>query len=234
MVFFQEALGVDDVLEALLGFEAGGGQDAAVQVPEAETLQVGGAALVVQNEGRDAVAQALLEHQQPSDPAVPIVEGADALKAHMEVQDLQQGHFLQVFILADQLAHLGVDVLGRGSFQFVQVVLLSAVNPDAALAPALVKGAVEHQIVQPLDVGLGQRLGSCVDDVIYAEHVIRGFDEVVHLDGLEAGLYLVRLEDLRDLGEHETVAGHAPIRVGKVGLYIVIQAVVHLLGLLLP
>ena len=85
MVFFQKPLGVDDVLETLLGFEAGGGKDAAVQVPQAQALQVGGAALVVQDEGRNAVAQAFLEHQQPSDPAVPIVEGTDALKAHMEV-----------------------------------------------------------------------------------------------------------------------------------------------------
>ena len=40
MVFFQEPLGVDDVLEALLGFEARGGQDAAVKIPEAEALRV--------------------------------------------------------------------------------------------------------------------------------------------------------------------------------------------------
>ena len=59
MVFFQEALGVDHVFEALLGFKAGGGKDAAVQVPEAQTFQVSGAAFVVQDEGRDAVAQAL-------------------------------------------------------------------------------------------------------------------------------------------------------------------------------
>ncbi len=55
-------------------------------------------------------------------------------------------------------------------------------------------------------------------------YVIRGFDEIVHLDRLKAGLDLVRLKDLRDLGEHEPVAGHAPVRVGKVGLHVVIQA----------
>ncbi len=233
MVFFQEALGVDHVFETLLGFEAGGGEDAAIQVPEAQALQVGGAAFVVNDERRDAVAQALLEHQQPSDPAVPIVEGTDALKVHVEVQDLQQSHFLQVLILSKQLAHLGVDVLGCGSFQFFQVVGLGAVDTDAALPPALVKGPVEHQIVQPLYVGLGQRLGGGVDDVIHAEQVIGSLDKIVHLDGLEAGLDLVRLEDLRDLSEHQPVAGHAPVGVGEVGLHIVVQAVIHFLGLLL-
>lgn len=54
--------------------------------------------------------------------------------------------------------------------------------------------------MQPLDVGLGQRLGGGVNNVIHAEHVIGGFDEFVHLDWLKAGLDLVRLEDLRDLG----------------------------------
>ncbi len=234
MVFFQEALGVDHVFEALLGFEAGGREDAAVQVPEAQTLQVSGAALIVQDEGRYAVAQALLEHEKPTDPAVPVVKGPDALKAHVEVQDLQQCDLRQPLVLPQELTHLGVDVLGRGSFQFFQVVGLGAVDTDAAFAPALVEGAVEHLIVQPLDVGLGQRLGGGVDDVIHAEHMVGGLDKIVHLDGFEAGLDLVCVEDFRDLGEHQPVAGHAPVRVGKVGLYVVIKAVEHLFSLLLP
>ena len=87
--------------------------------------------------------------------------------------------------------------------------------------------------MQPLDVGLGQRLGGGVDDVIHAEQVIGSLNEIIHLDGLEAGLDLVRLEDLRDLSEHQPVAGHAPVGVGEVGLHVVIEAVEHFLGLLL-
>lgn len=234
MVLLQQALGVDHVLETLLGFEAGSGEDAAVKIPEAEALQVGGAALIVQNEGNDAVAQALLEHQKSSDPTIPVIKGADALKAHVEVQDLQQSHFLQMLILTQKLAHLGIDILGCRGFQLAQIVGCGAVRPDAALATALGEGAVEHQIVKPLDVGLGQRLGGGVNDVIHAEHVVGGFNEVIYLNWLKAGLDLVRLKDLRDLGEHEPVAGHAPVAEGEVRLNVIKQAMVYLLGLLLP
>ncbi len=34
--------------------------------------------------------------------------------------------------------------------------------------------------------------------------------------------------------EHEPVAGHAPVAVGEVRLNVIIQAMVYLLGLLLP
>lgn len=233
VVLFQQPLGVDDVFEALLGFEARRGEDAAVQIPETEAFQVGGAAFVIQDEGRDAVAQALFEHQQPPDPSVPVVEGPNAFKAHVEIQDLQQGHFLQVLIFTKQLAHLGVDVLGRRGFQLIQIVGCSTVRPNAALATALGESTIEHQVVQPLDVGLGQRLGGSVDDVIHTEHMVSGLNEIVHLDGFKAGLDLVRLEDLRDLREHQPVAGHASVAVGEVGLHVVIQAMEHFLGFLL-
>ena len=51
--------------------------------------------------------------------------------------------------------------------------------------------------------------------MIHAEYVIRGFDEVIHLDRLKAGLDLVRLKDLRDLSEHETAAGRAAVGAGE-------------------
>ena len=73
-----------------MGFEAGSEQSGLVHIPFADAFEILRTPFIVEDEGRDLVAQALLEHEQPTDAPVAVSEGADALKAHMEVQNLRQ------------------------------------------------------------------------------------------------------------------------------------------------
>ena len=70
-------------LEAHLGFHTDIHQNTAILVPLADAVQIAGAALIVDDKGRDLVPEAFLEHQQASDATVTIFKGMDALKPNM-------------------------------------------------------------------------------------------------------------------------------------------------------
>ena len=76
----QKALQGDLRLETHLGFHTDIHQDTAILVPLADAVQIAGAALIVDDEGRNLVPETFLEHQQATNATVTIFKGMDALK----------------------------------------------------------------------------------------------------------------------------------------------------------
>ena len=76
-------------------------------------MEVVGAAFVVQDEGHDFVAEALFEHQKSADTTVAVFERMDPFKSNVEIQNPKQIDLFQAFILSQQYAQLGVDILRR-------------------------------------------------------------------------------------------------------------------------
>jgi len=136
-------------------------------------------------------------------------------------------------ILSQQCTQLGVDILWRCGLGFAQGERLFPVlaGMDGILSD--VDRSFREQLMEVLDVGLGQRLHSCLDDVVDAGEVVVGFDQVIDFDRFKAHVDLTCFEDLFHLCPHEPITGHAVIAVAKVDLDIVVQAMVDTLGLLL-
>ena len=100
----MELLQGDLGLKAHLSFHADIDQDAAIIVPLTDAVEVAGAALIVDDEGYDIVTEAFLEHQQATDTTVAILEGADTLKLHVEIQNLMEADICLRFVLLEQLS----------------------------------------------------------------------------------------------------------------------------------
>lgn len=229
---FLQLLQVDPGLEASLCFEAGREQGGSIHVPFADAFEILRAPLVIEDERRDLMAQALFEHEQPADASIAIREGADAFKAHMEVQNLCQLHFIEALVFGDQSAHLGSNVLWRRGFRLANGTGIPAILARMKLEFTLRHGAVAEHGVELADIGLGDAVGSGIDDVADTVEVVIRLDEIVHLDGLKANGHLAFLVDFLYLCEHQTVAGQAVGAVAEVDLYVIVETVVDLLGAL--
>ena len=90
--------------EAHLSFHADIQEDTALLVPLTDAIEIAGAALIVDDKGRDTVAQAFLEHQQATDTTIAILEGADALELNMKIQNLVKADICLRFVLLEQLS----------------------------------------------------------------------------------------------------------------------------------
>ena len=106
------------------------GVGAIVPFPNDESLMIAGldmwrynepAPFIIKDERRYFMAQTLFEHEQSTEATVAICKGMDALKAHMEIQDLRQLYFIKTFVFGNQRTHLGADVLGGVVFVLSRV-----------------------------------------------------------------------------------------------------------------
>ena len=67
---------------------------------------------VIDDEGHDAAAQTFLEQDQTPDAAVAVLKGMDALKGHMEVQQLVQRLVRRLVVLPQEFCHRRADLAG--------------------------------------------------------------------------------------------------------------------------
>jgi len=155
-----------------LGFLAGSKQGGFVVVPVAEALEILRAAFIIQDEGHDFVAEAFFEHQESADTTVAILEGMDSFEAYMEIQDLKQVDLFQTFVLSQQRTQPRVDVFRRRSLGFSQSARLFPVlaGMDGILSD--IDRSFREQLMEVFDIGLGQRLHGCLDDVVDAGEVV--------------------------------------------------------------
>ena len=79
-----DAEAAKQLLKGVLSRSARVEQVAPLPAPLCEPVIVEQLHLVRDDEGRDAVAQALLEHDEPAHAAVPVLEGVDGLELGME------------------------------------------------------------------------------------------------------------------------------------------------------
>ena len=83
---FEELLQVDLRGKAILSGKADFRENAVILVPMTDALQILMAALVIEDEGRDAVPQTLFEYDHSSHATVAVIEGPDALEADVEMK----------------------------------------------------------------------------------------------------------------------------------------------------
>ena len=106
-----ELLEFDLGFEAVLGFHYHVYQFVAVDLPLFDTPEIAGAALVVDDEWHNAVAQAFLEHKQSTHATVAVLEGEDFLEADVEVQNVIAFDVGLFFVVGDQLCQTGMDLV---------------------------------------------------------------------------------------------------------------------------
>lgn len=71
---------------------------------------------VLNNKRHDIVFETFLEHDQPLDTSVAVLEGVNALKPHMERKDIFKHHRFLAVILIEQPFHFRRHFLGQGCF----------------------------------------------------------------------------------------------------------------------
>ncbi len=99
--------------ESILGGEAGVHEEAFFTVPFFEATVVEQLQVILDNEGNNIVLQTLLKEDQAAYTAVPVLEGMDAFKCHMEGYDVFKSLRGQRVIVCLQFAHLTGNFLGR-------------------------------------------------------------------------------------------------------------------------
>ena len=87
-VFIRYSEIIQIFLECILRRQAGVGQVSFFPVPLLQSAVIEPFYAVLNNKRHTIVFQAFLEHNQPTDTPVAVLEGVDALKPHMERKDI--------------------------------------------------------------------------------------------------------------------------------------------------
>ena len=95
----------------VLGGEDGVCEIAVYMAPFTKAAIIEELEVVCDDEGDDAVGQALLEYHQAADAAIAILEGMDTLEADVEIEDLCKGLWAEFVIFSQQGLHLVVYFL---------------------------------------------------------------------------------------------------------------------------
>jgi len=191
-------------LKAGLGFQGDFHERFVGVVPGDDSPHVGGSPLIVDDEGVDAMAEALLHHYQPAHAAVIVLEGSDHLEFDVEIQNtLHVGRVLLV-VLQEGSEARAYDFRGN-----TELLHGPAVFAGQDFLPAVGIGAVGEGVVELFDEGLGQWQGEVVNDISHGGEVVRRLDDIVHLHRLKAAEELVFAVDLLHQVPGEAVAGHA-------------------------
>lgn len=138
-------------LEAGLGFEGDFHERFVGVVPGDDASHIGGSPLIVDDEGVDAMAEALLHHYQPTHTAVIVLEGPDPLESDVEIQDaLHVGRVLLVVL------QQGSEAWAYGLRGDTVLLHGSAVFAGQDFLPAVGIGAVGEGVVELFDESLAQ------------------------------------------------------------------------------
>ena len=178
----QEALQGDLRLETHLRFHADIHQNTAILVPLADTIQIAGAALIVDDEGRDLVPEAFLEHQQATDTTIAIFEGMDALEPDMEIENLMEADIFLRFVFFEQLIDSCRDLGRWGSLSELGRSGCPAISGGDGRMALMAAALAEQGGLQLLDESLRQRLHGVGEDYIHTEEVVTCLDDIVDLD----------------------------------------------------
>ena len=174
------------------------------------------------DEGGDAVFQALLQEDEPPDAPVAVLKRVDLLEAHMKVDDVLEG-LVGILVPREEFRHFAMDVLRGARLHFAGHVGQTLVITDrkpffAAVARAALELRVEH-----LDIALRQRGARRFDHEIDAAEMVRGLDDIV--DGQVAGQVAdrLRLEDPARLLARQAAPLHVIRVVSEVDLEPVVK-----------
>lgn len=195
-----------------------------VNIPLGDAVEVVGAVLIVDDNRGKAVAQALLEHQQTADATVAVIKGADALELHVKIQDVLQGDRLLGLVFLTHGGEGGAHLIWGDVQPGFKRGVRGAVGAGGLLlvpmaAQVAKQGAVEFGKETRL-----QLLHGIVQNEVYTDEMVAGFDEVIELHFFVGRQDLVLVVEKLYLIEGETVAGHAVGGIGQSGLQIIVDA----------
>ena len=173
-----------------------------VIVPDAAVISSSG--FVLEDEGREFVAEAFFEEEDAAQAAVVVGEGVDLLEGNMEAQELFQAVWRSL-VDTQKVGEGFADVLWWES----EFALLCA---EAAGVQAAVEGgggAGGQDAVVAFDEQHGQRLHDRVKHGPDAAEMVDRLHQIVYLHGFEGRADLARAIDLLHLLPGQPVAGHA-------------------------
>ena len=157
-----------------------GKQGGLVHITFADAFEVFYTPFVIEDERRYFVPKAFLEHEQPPNTPVAICEGMDALKAHMEVQDLFHIHRSFLVFLQDG-GQRRDDILMRDT----DLGLGKAEHSRLQFCLSVGIGAVCKDLVQVLDEKRRQLSFDIVDDMSHDFEMVDDFNDVICICGLK-------------------------------------------------
>ena len=193
-------------------------------VPVFQTVVIKQLNALVDDERHDVKPQALLEHNEPPDAAVSVLERVYLLEPRVEFHDVLKGFRRAVFVLRKEPAHFRVDVpRERGNFA-ADLVRLFLVVPDREPRFPAVGSSGFQNAVKLLDERFGQPFTAVLNDEVNAAEVVGRFDDVVHVDSFVfQHADRVGFEDVACLVGGQPTALHVVGIVGQLHLYLVVD-----------
>ena len=101
----QKALQGDLRLEAHLGLHTDIHQNTVILVPLTDTIQIAGAALVVDDKGSNTMSETFFEHEKSANATIAVFKWANTFELYMEIQNLVEADILLRFVFFDQRGH---------------------------------------------------------------------------------------------------------------------------------
>ena len=176
-----EFLELDLGFEAVLGFHDYVYQFVPVVVPLFDASEVSGAALIVDDEWHNIVAQAFLKEDQSANTAIAVFKGEYLLETDVEVQNVIALDIGLFFVVGDQFCQTGTDLVRVQELAVTGTGCDCPVLAGAHLLPILVHCAGHQNLVKLADELLGQRFHHVVKDVVHAMDMVQNLDDVRHL-----------------------------------------------------
>ena len=178
---------IQQAAESVLAVQAGIGQPASFVLPFGQAPVVVQLLVILDEEGDDAMAETLLEGDEPADPAVAVLERMNALKLPVKPNDVVDGDGLGGLISGEQVFHAGGNILWLGGLKATDHVGALLVVAHSEPRQSGILGSLFQDAVQFFDNGFGERRLRLVYHVVNSPEVVDGLDDVIHRDGLVHG-----------------------------------------------
>ena len=168
-------------LESSLSSDANGSEDRAVLTPKANAVEVIRAVLIVDDDGSNVVAKALLEHQQASYASVAVIEGTDALELHVKVQNILEGDIGDTLVTLEHGGQLFTDGCRRNFETCFEGCRARAKDSGLDRCHLVSTDITEKKRVQFERKSGFKGLGCVGDNIVNAEEMIAHLNEIVEL-----------------------------------------------------
>ena len=121
--------------------------------------------------------QAFLEHNQPTNTPVAVLEGVDALKPHMKRKDIFKRHRFLAVILIEQPFHFHRHFLGQGRFPSADLIRQLFIIADGKpIFPCVACSGFQNKL-QVLDKVPAELRFCAFNDLVNTAEVIDIFDD---------------------------------------------------------
>ena len=123
--------------------------------------------------------QTFLEHNQPPDTPVAVLEGVNALKPHMKVKDIFKRHRFLAVIRFEQPFHLHRHFFGQGRFPPADLIRqLFVVANGKPIFLCVTRSGFQNKM-QVLDEFFAELRFCAFNDLVDTAEVIGGFDIIL-------------------------------------------------------